>query len=206
MRYNNYVLLGIIDLPVCGSIKLLSTILSLNNWTRQLWTLADVDPSPIKIKRSHREDKYILHLHMTIHIIKITYQYCVELNVGHQVLAPDFFFVDKLTPTVHSCFFFFARNLPTFWNYGLFVLPLKSWPCFVFLLIGLKKLCFLLVVILDGVTVLKNFLWHSWYALATMLFTTYAYSKLMGMMDDKPLKSIWGVYHPSFPLIWSRHM
>ena len=105
MRYNNYVLLGIIDLPVCGSIKLLLTILSLNNWTRQLWTLADVDPSPIKIRRSHREDKYILHLHMTIHIIKITYQYCVELNVGHQVLAPYFFFVNKLTPTVHPCFF-----------------------------------------------------------------------------------------------------
>ena len=51
---------------------------------------------------------------MTIHIIKIPYQ---ELNVGHQVLAPGFFFVEKLTPTIHSCFFLCMKssNLLKLW-------------------------------------------------------------------------------------------
>ena len=114
MWYNNYVLLGIIDLPVCGSIKLLSTILSLNNWTRQLWTLAELDPSSITIKKSHREDKYILYFTYDNTYYQNSIPILCRTECWTSSACSKFLFRWQANSNCSSMFFFFARNRPTF--------------------------------------------------------------------------------------------
>ena len=93
---------------------------------------------------------------------------------------------------------FFAWICRTFSNCRLYFLDFKSRPHFFFLLIGLKIMGCLLVVILDGVIVLKNILLNSWCALAARFLSAYACSKLVGTMDNKPLNYSWNDKKPNF--------
>ena len=87
--------------------------------------------------------------------------------------------------------FFYAQICPTVWNCGWSFPDFFSQRYCLFLLFGLRKLCRLLVVILDGVIVPKHIWLNSWCALATTFFNAYACSKFVGLVDNKPLNSSW---------------
>ena len=87
--------------------------------------------------------------------------------------------------------FLFLWTRPTLWNSIASFLENSAWPCCLFLLSGLKKLWCLYLVILDGVIVQSKILLHPSPTLDTRVLSLRPWSKLVGVIFNKPLSVCW---------------
>ena len=122
----------------------------------------------------------------------LKYLYCMEQSIAlYLIYARHFFVFEKKSPFAHPCFSFFCELVQPFEILLHHFLKAMLEHVVFFLLSGLKKLWCLYLVILDGVIVQSNILLHSSPTLDARVLSLCAWSKLVGVIFNKPLSVCW---------------